>query len=408
MIESVQPHQSIEARKMPVVSRIDDNQEELAFLLDLGIETNQESVVSLAQEKKAGFIVTNDESEAVAYFESLGIDLALDVSDRKVEEDKKQQPLDDESEVLIYLASVGMTNIISQEGLAQKDTKREESKQLQAQEPQLTVKHAAEKIYPLTQSQINKVKADPQYFPNPNTSPTSTKQKSTLAKKNSVALSDLVVVNNVDTANAGAKQIKAALDSMDMVAGTFAKAIEAHMAACTGMDGHRSRRISKEQVSLARESAYANIMSTDIGKKLSKGEVLDEKETQALNEIVSLSYETELDIDTSVIRNQAVDLRNFDQITMLMPNLVPEHVHGAGCNHGGEAIDMSGMGSGNIFSDQHALDSIFGSSHDHHDKLFYCDKCKKASKIHVHSKKDIKCAGCDSSRNMRELKGRHH
>lgn len=73
--------------------RLDDSQEELAFLLDLGIEIRPETV-NLQDEQKAGYIVTDDESEAFAYFSSLGIDL----SEVGIEEEGTQQSLDEADE----------------------------------------------------------------------------------------------------------------------------------------------------------------------------------------------------------------------------------------------------------------------------------------------------------------------
>lgn len=222
-------------------------------------------------------------------------------------------------------------------------------------------------------------------------------------KEETTAQSESVVIVDYDAqASKGLSKIAASLDSMDYVT----KTIATHMATCNGADGHKARSLNEKTMSEARERAMVNVMNTAIGQKLSKGEELTEKDQQSLDEIISMTYESTLGIDTKNIRNNGVKLSDRSQVRSMMPHIIPEHIHGAGCNHGG-AMNSSVTGSiygwGHL-SGKSSFSSFFGhDNHEHHDKLFYCSSCEKTHRIHVHDPEDVVCPKCKSS-NVKEVK----
>ena len=215
----------------------------------------------------------------------------------------------------------------------------------------------------------------------------------------------VVFIDYDSQASEGLNKIAASLDSMDYVT----KAIAKHMAACNGTDGHKVKSLTQETVAGAREKAMLNVMNTAVGQKLSRGEEITDKDQQQIDQIVSLTYESTLGINTTNIRESGVDLSDRSQVEMMMPYIMPEHVHGAGCDHGGSSGSIR-MSSGGISFGSYSLssgsffDKVAGKSgHEHHDKLFFCARCKKNHKIHVHNKGDVVCPQC-KSRNIKEIK----
>ncbi len=223
-----------------------------------------------------------------------------------------------------------------------------------------------------------------------------------LPQKVTPSLEPIVIIDYDTRASQGLSLIARSLDSMDYVT----KAIASHMAACNGSDGHKGKMLTSTTVSRAREKALLNVMNTAIGQKLSKGEEITQEDQKNIDAIVSMTYESTLGIDTSNIRDAGVDLSDMTQVQMLMPQIMPQHIHGAGCDHG-SPISGSISLSPQSLSSSSLLESVLGKSgHEHHDKLFFCDSCKKSHKLHIHSKKDAVCPAC-KSRNLKEVKKKH-
>ncbi|HRN70537.1 MAG TPA: hypothetical protein PLS49_05115, partial [Candidatus Woesebacteria bacterium] len=186
-------------------------------------------------------------------------------------------------------------------------------------------------------------------------------------------------------ASEGLQKIASSLDSMDFIT----KSIAQHMAACNGVDGHKGRAITAQAMDAARETALFNVMNTKIGRKISENTEITEEDQKIIEDIVSMTYQSQLGVDTSTIRQSGVSLSDFSQVQQLMPQIIPPHQHGAGCSHGGSGIS----GGSSVFAGgTHFLEngSIF-DKHDHSEPNVFC-KCGKTAHVHFEGKKLPKCS----------------